>query len=78
MALTIGETVQAFDEEQHETVEYEDDEENDDEFWELVLNDGDEVVFPVALDGLDDVGSLILRGHGQKVHDYDVSLSGML
>ena len=70
--------MQAFDEEQHQTVEYEDDEENDGEFWELVLNDGDEVVSPVTLDGLDDVDRLILRGHGQKVHDYDVSLSGML
>ena len=47
-------TVQALDEEEHETMEKEDDEENDDELWKLVLNDGDDVVLPVALDGLDD------------------------
>jgi hypothetical protein len=31
---------------------------------------------PTVLDGLGDADRLILRGHGQKVHDYDVSLSG--
>jgi hypothetical protein len=30
------------------------------------------------LDGCEGVDRLILRGHGRKVHDYDVSLSGML
>jgi hypothetical protein len=33
---------------------------------------------PATLDALDGADRLILRGHGQKVHDYDVSLSGML
>jgi hypothetical protein len=31
---------------------------------------------PVTLDALDGADRLILQGHGQKVHDYDVSLSG--
>jgi hypothetical protein len=74
--LMIGEAMQAFDEEQYQAVEYEDDEENCENSWELVLNDGDEVVFPGMLNGLDGADRLILRGHGQKVHDYDVSLSG--
>jgi len=43
-----------------------------------MLNDGEDVVLPVTFDDLDEAGRLILRGHGQKVHDYDVSLSGML
>jgi hypothetical protein len=74
----IGAPAEAFDEEEHQTVERIDDEENDYEFWELVLNDGDDVVLPGALDAFDGADRLILRGHGQKVHDYDVSLSGML
>jgi hypothetical protein len=59
-------------------VEYEDDEKNGENSWELVLNDGDDVVLPGMLDGCEGADRLILRGHGQKVHDYDVSLSGML
>jgi hypothetical protein len=74
--LIIGAPAQAFDEEQHQAVEYGDDEEDGDELRELVLNDGDKVVFPGMLNGLEGVDRLILRGHGWKVHDYDVSLSG--
>jgi hypothetical protein len=74
--LMVGPSAETFNEEQNQTVEYEDDEENDDEFRELVLNDGDEVVLPITLDALDGTDWLILRGHSQKVHDYDVSLSG--
>jgi hypothetical protein len=74
--LMVGAPAQAFNKEQYQTVEYEDDDENDDEFRELVLNNGDEVVLPVTLDALDGADRLILQGHGQKVHDYDVSLSG--
>ncbi len=74
--LMVGSAAQAFDEEQHQTVEYEDDEKNDEKFWQLVLNDGDDVVLPVTLDDLEGADRLILRGHGQKVHDYYVSLSG--
>jgi hypothetical protein len=40
------------------------------------LKKGDDVVVPVAFDGLDD--ALVLRGHGQKEHDYGVSLSGKI
>src|SRR5258708_1582093 len=76
--VMIGEAGEAFDEEQQQAVEDEDNEENDEKFRQLVLDNGDEVVFPVTLDDPDDVGRLILRGHGQKVHDYHVSLSGML
>jgi hypothetical protein len=76
--LMIGEAMHAFDEEQHQAVEYEDDEENGENFWEPVLNDEDDVVLPAMLNGLNEAYRLILRGHGQKVHDYDVSLSGML
>ena len=36
------------------------------------------VVVPVTFDDIDDAVWLILRGHGRKVHDYGVSLSGML
>jgi hypothetical protein len=32
----------------------------------------------VTLDGFEEADGLILRGHGWKVHDYNVSLSGML
>jgi hypothetical protein len=74
----IGAAAEAFDEEQHQAVERKDDEENDEELRKLVLNDEDDVVLPVALDAFKEADWLILRGHGQKVHDYDVSLSGML
>jgi len=62
--LMIGEAAQAFDEEQHQAVEYEEDEENDEKFWEFVLNNGEDFVSPVTLDGLDEADRLILRGHG--------------
>ncbi len=48
--------MQAFDKEEHKAVEGEDDEENDYEFWELVLNDGDEIIFPVTHDEVDLAG----------------------
>jgi hypothetical protein len=76
MSLIIGAAAETPDEEQDQPVEHEDDEENGEEFGQLVLNDGDDVVAPVMLDCFDHTYRFILRGHGQKVHDYGVSLSG--
>jgi hypothetical protein len=76
--LMVGAAAQALDEEQHQAMEPVDDEKNGQELGELVLNDEDDVVVPVARDDLGDTAGLILRGQCRKAHDYDVSLSGML
>ena len=76
--LTVGEPAQALDEEQHDAVKHVDNQENGEEFGEFVLNDGDDVLVPVILDDFDETARLILRGHGQKVHDCLRLAFGML
>jgi hypothetical protein len=72
--LAVGGRAHFFDEEQNNALKNEDDEQDDDDLGELVLKKEDDAVMPVMFYDLND--ALILRGHGQKVHDYCVSLSG--
>ncbi len=72
--LMVSTRTHLFDEEENDALQDEDDQKNDGDLGEFVLKKGDDVVVPVAFDGLDD--TLVLRGHGQKEHDYGVSLSG--
>src|SRR5277367_5650242 len=74
----VGASAQAFDKEEHETVEQEDNKNDDEELGKFVLNNGDDVVVPAALDDPEETGTFILRGQCQKVHDYGVSLSDAL
>jgi hypothetical protein len=71
--LAVGSGAHLFDEEEDNALKDEDDKKNDDDLRQLVLQKEDDVVMPIALDDLED--ALILRDHGQKVHDYGVSLS---
>jgi hypothetical protein len=75
--LMFSKTAKAFNGQQYEAVEYIDDEEDSEELRQLVLNDEDDVVVPVTLNDPGNTDGCILRGQGQKVHDYCVSLSGM-
>ena len=47
--LTVGAPAQAFDEKEHKAMKRKNDEENGDKLRQLVLNDEDHVVVPVAL-----------------------------
>ena len=71
----VGSAAQASNEEEDDALKDEDDDEDDDDLRELVLKKEDDVVMPVLFNNFDNTGVVILRGHSQKVHDYDVSLS---
>jgi hypothetical protein len=71
--LVVGPGAHLFDKKEHYALEREDDQEDDNDFGQLVLQKQDDVSVPVMLDDLKD--ALILRGDYQKEHDCGVSLS---
>ena len=76
--LMVGAPAHALDEEEHDAVEHEDDKENGEKFGEFGLNRRRMMSLCQSRSMTLTMPWLILRGQGQKVHDYGVSLSGML
>jgi len=71
--LTVGAGAHLLYKEQDDALEDKDDQKDDDYFWQLILQEKDDVVVPIKFDDLKD--ALVLRGYSQKMHDYYVSLS---
>ena len=74
--LAVGALVHLFYEEEDDALEDEDNNEDSEDSGELIYDEDDDVVVPVAFDCLKDV--FVLRGRGQKEHDYDTSLLGKM
>ncbi len=74
--VLIGSLLHPSYEEEDDALDDEDDEKDDNYFGQLDPEKSDDVVMPVMFDDLHEW--LFLQGHGQKVHDYGVSLSGRM
>jgi hypothetical protein len=73
MFLLVGAGTHLFDEKEHDALDDEQHEEDDEDLGELGLKEGDDIVVPVAFDGLED--AFVLRDGGLEEHDNCVSLS---
>jgi len=73
VSLLVGPCAHLPDEKENDPLEDKQNKEDDQDFWQSGLEKDDEVVMPVALDGLED--TFILREQGLEEHDYGVSLS---
>lgn len=76
--LAVSPSAQAPDEVENKAVKQIRDENNGENFGKPVPKDQDEVVVPIPFDKVQNGFRSILRGHIQKVHDYNVSLSGSI
>jgi hypothetical protein len=71
--LSIGQLAHPLDEEEDNSLQDQDNEKNDDDLWQFESEECYDVRAPVIFDEFDE--RLVLQGHGQKEHDYCVSLS---
>ena len=73
VGVLVGAGAHLFDEEEHDALDDKQHDEDNDDLRELRLEEGNNVVVPVAFDDLED--AFVLRDVGLEEHDNCVSLS---